>query len=148
MLVEDIMTTDLVTCAHDAALQTAVVRLVENRVGSVILLRDGDPTGIVTETDALRAGAVTERPFVEIAARDAASSPLVTTPADASVRKAVGRMRDHGIKKLPVVDGVELTGIVTHSDVAVHYNDFVREIHDMDRQRERWEARKADVDEF
>jgi CBS domain-containing protein len=148
MLVEDVMQTDVVTCQDDVSVQTAVVKMLREGVGSVIVTQDGEPVGIVTETDALYAGAATEQPFVEIAVADVLSRPLVTVARDATVRKAVNRMAEHDIKKLVVMDGIELEGIVTRTDVAENYGAFIREVHDLHRQRERWEARKADIDEF
>lgn len=62
MLVQELMTTDVVTCDADATLRQAVGLLLEHGVGSVILTSDeGNPTGIITETDALRAGYETDR---------------------------------------------------------------------------------------
>jgi CBS domain-containing protein len=148
VLVDSLMQTEVVTCALDASLQTAAVRMLDRGVGSVIVLRDGDPYGIVTETDALHAGAATERPFVEIPIERAVSHPLVTVTGDATVRTAVSRMQEHGVKKLAVVDGLDLRGIVTRTDVVTHYEDFVAEAHALDDRQVRWEARKQDVDEF
>jgi CBS domain-containing protein len=64
------------------------------------------------------------------------------------VRHAVDRMHEEDVKKLPVVDSLEVVGIVTRSDVADHVSAVVREAHALDDQRDRWEARKADIDEF
>lgn len=148
MLVEDLMTTDVVTCEYEADLQTAVVRLLEKRVGSVIVMLDGDPTGIVTETDALRAGAAANRPFSEIPVDKVYSSPLVTVPEGVTIRKAVNRMKENQIKKLPVVDGIELKGIVTTSDVALHHDDALKEAHEIEERREKWKAINDILDEL
>lgn len=148
MLVEDVMETDVVTCQDDVSLQTAVVTMIQEGVGSVIVTQDGEPVGIVTETDALHAGAVTEQPFVEIVVEDVLSRPLVTISRDATIRKAVNRMEEHDIKKLVVTDGIAMEGIVTRTDIVENYGTFIKEVHDLHRQRERWEARKADIDEF
>lgn len=148
MLVADIMRTEIVTCDVDASLRGAGRRMLDEGVGSVIVTRDGTPLGIVTETDALQAGVATDRPFGDIALGEVASHPLLTTTPDATVRKAVERMREEGVKKLPVMEDMELRGIVTRSDVTAHYGDFIREVHELEGMRERWEARRTDPDEF
>jgi CBS domain-containing protein len=148
MLVSDVMSTDPVTCGVGASLETAARRMLDRGVGSVVVLSDDDPVGILTETDTLRAGVLTDRPFGEVAVREVASGPLVTVTGSATVRKAVDRMHEEGIKKLPVVEDRDLIGIVTRSDIAAHYSDFVREAHEIDSQRDRWEARRGDPDEF
>ena len=148
MLVEDVMTTDVVTCDHEATLQAAATRMLERHVGSVIVTADGDPAGILTETDALQAGVVTDRPFSEITVGDVASHPLITVTRDVTVGRAVDRMREEDVKKLVVVDGLSLEGIVTRSDVVLHFGEFIDEAHAIDDRREDWEARRTDVDEF
>lgn len=148
MLVEDLMTTELVTCDFEASLMTAATRMLENRVGSVIVRRDGDPFGIITETDALSAGVSADLPFGEIPVESVVSHPLVTTSPDTTLRMAVDRMTEHEIKKLAVVDGLTLEGIVTRTDIVAHYGDFINEAHALDDRQERWEARKQDIDEF
>lgn len=148
MLVEELMTTDPVTCGPDATLRTAGERMLDRGVGSVVVVRDAVPVGILTETDAVRAGVGTDRPFDDIAVREVASHPVVTTTADVTARKAVRRMKDEGIKKLPVVEGDELLGIVTRGDVASHYHEIVREAQALDERRDDWERRRTDPDEF
>lgn len=148
MIVEDLMSTDIMTCDYEASLQTAVVRLLEENVGSVIVLRDGEPLGILTETDALLAGASSRRAFDEIPVKSVASHPLVTVTSDVPIGKAVAKMKSNKIKKLPVVEGMDLEGIITITDIAVSYSEIMKEARRMAEQRERWEARKADIDEF
>lgn len=51
-------------------------------------------------------------------ARELMTSPAVTVLPDATIVEAAQRMERHGVKSLPVVDGVgELVGIVTHKDL-------------------------------
>jgi len=151
MLVSELMTRDLVSVDREATLGAAAEAMVAASVGSAIVTSDGTPAGIVTETDALAAGATAEVPFDEISVADAASAPLVTIQPDATVRTAVQRMTDEGIKKLPVLEGMELLGILTRSDVVLHYHDIVREAHDEEEQRDVWESNRltsGDVSEL
>jgi CBS domain-containing protein len=103
--------------------------------------------GIVTETDVLLAGASSRRPFHEIPVADVVSHPPITTTGEATIRRATERMTATGIKKLPVVDGLELAGILTVTDVATHYTDLTEEARMVAAQREGWDAR-TDVGEF
>jgi CBS domain-containing protein len=48
----------------------------------------------------------------------------VTVPADAPIEQAVRLMREHAIKRLPVLDeNRRLCGIVTEADIATHVPD-------------------------
>lgn len=134
MLVADVMTTDLVTCDAEATLRTAAGHMYRERVGSVVVYRDGDPTGIVTEADLIRAAYRTGTSFEEIPVESAMSHPLVTIPADRTLRRTTERMQEAGVKKLPVVDGLDVVGVVTMTDVVDHYSDVKREIHEQERR--------------
>ncbi|MEF8786621.1 MAG: CBS domain-containing protein [Haloarculaceae archaeon] len=136
MLVEDVMQTDIVTVAVEGTLRDGVAQMLEHRVGSVIVTENGGPTGIVTETDALHAGYVTERPFDDIDIAAVMSEPLVTVEPTRTVRSAIQRMADEQLKKLPVLDGLDLVGILTMTDISRHYGDIVREIHEIARPRD------------
>lgn len=132
MLVEDIMSTDLVTCPVEESLQAGVERMLKRGVGSVIVVSDETPVGIVTETDSLHAGAVTERPFTEIPIRKVMSRPLITVQPDKTLRAATRRMNEESVKKLVVVEDMieerKLEGILTTQDIVENYHQLKSEI--------------------
>ena len=151
MLVRDLMTEDVVTAEADSSLEDAARAMLTAGVGSVIVTRDGTPTGILTESDALAAGCAAGVPFEEIPLAEAMSGPLETIQPDVTVRAAVERMEAEDIKKLPVLDGMDLLGILTMTDVVQSYHDIVREAHRLDERREGWESKhltEADISEL
>lgn len=144
MLVEEIMSTDLVTCPAEATLQTGAERMLANRVGSVVVVSDGIPAGIVTETDAIHAGAVTERPFSEIPVEKVMSQPLITISPRKSVRHATQQMAKDGVKKLAVVEETDLVGILTTQDIVDNYHELKAEVTKLVRQHRRGAAGSRD----
>jgi CBS domain-containing protein len=48
---------------------------------------------------------------------------LVWVPADATVAQALARMEEHRIKRLPVMDGDRVVGMITEADLARHLPD-------------------------
>ncbi|ELZ33701.1 CBS domain-containing protein [Halorubrum tebenquichense] len=141
MRVEEVMTTDLVTCDADAAVRDAAERMLRNRVGSVVVTDGGTPAGILTESDVLHAAYATDDPLSTIPVQKAASAPLVTVGPDATLRTATERMRSEGVKKLVVVDGVTPAGIVTTQDVVDNYAGIRREVHDLATDATGWSER-------
>ena len=131
MLVEQVMTTDLVTCSVEKSLHEGAERLLKNGVGSVIVRKENMPVGIVTEADVLYAGYVTERPFTAIPIEKVMSSPLVTILPQKTLRRATQRMYEENIKKLVVVEELDPVGIITTQDIIEHYHDLKAEIHDL-----------------
>lgn len=140
MLVREIMSTDLVTVDHEGRLDDVAGAMVENRVGSVIVVGDEQPLGIVTETDVMLAGLLAGERFAAISVVDAMSSPLVTVSPDETVRAAAERMKTEEVKKLPVADGLDLVSIVTMTDVVYHETDLIEEAHRRAERREEWES--------
>jgi CBS domain-containing protein len=117
MRVSDVMTEPVVAVPADASLRRAADRMLAESVGSVVVTSDGDPAGILTEHDFVAAGHEHDKPFSEIPVFAAASRPLITIEPSATLARAAGEMRDAGVKRLPVADGIDLVGIVTATDL-------------------------------
>lgn len=135
MLVDDLMNTDVVTADIEGTVRMAVEMMLREHIGSVIVVRDDNPTGIMTETDILEAGYATDDCFSEIPLKQVMSRPLITIAPGKSLRTAMRTMRDENIKKLPVQDGIDIIGILTMTDVNRQYNELVQEIHAMEQPR-------------
>lgn len=138
MQVADAMTKQVVTVAAEVSLRAAADRMLSEGVGSVVVTRDGNPAGILTEADFVAAGHEHDRPFSEIPVYAAASSPLVTVRPTASLRAAAATMSEEGVKRLPVADGIDLVGIVTATDVIASQDDLDTETRSYLREREEW----------
>ncbi|WP_135667706.1 CBS domain-containing protein [Halorhabdus rudnickae] len=140
MLVEDLMSTDVVTVGSAASLREAVGQLLEYGVGSVVVLSDeGNPVGIVTESDALRAGYTTERPFAEIPVSKLAHHPVVTTQPSTTIQSVATKMGDNDVKKVPVMDGLELVGIITLTDIVRHLSAIRVEAGEVATSPDEWD---------
>ncbi|TQQ79659.1 CBS domain-containing protein [Halonotius roseus] len=135
MLVRELMTTDLVTAPIETDMQRVAKRMLNARVGSIIITSDGTPTGIVTESDALRVGYAADKPFSAVPVQAAMSHPLVTIEPTATVRAATNRMVDEEIKKLPVVSELELHGILTMTDIIRAHSDLLKEARTIEQGR-------------
>lgn len=147
MLVEEVMTTDLVTCDAGASVRDAAERMLRNRVGSVVVTNEGSPAGIATESDVLYAGYVTDDPLSQIPLRKAMSSPLVTVQPTKTLRVATDRMRTEEVKKLVVVDGMTPVGILTTGDIVNNYSAIRREVRDLAAEADGWSSRNRSIDE-
>lgn len=139
MLVRELMSTDVVTCHEEATLREAVGKLCEHGVGSVIVLDDdGHPVGMVTETDALQAGYDTDRPFSEIRVGDLSHRAVVTVAPEKTVQHVARKMSEEGVKKVPVMDHLELLGIVTLTDIVWKLPELRSEAADLASPPREW----------
>jgi CBS domain-containing protein len=134
------MATDVVTVLVDETLQTAVGRLLDEGVGSCVVVdADGTPMGLVTESDALAAAHETGRPLSDLGVREVGHRAVVTTAPGRSVSSVVRTMIEAGVKKVPVVDGVDLVGMITLTDVVWHFADLKQELSTTEQVRDRWD---------
>ena len=119
MQLREIMTAGVVTAALDADVLEVAQLMRDHGVGSVVLCDPkGDPTAMVTDRDLAVRALAGGRPGAE-PIREHASRPLVTGEPDMDLEEAAALMVQHRVRRLPVVDGGSLAGIVTLDDIAV-----------------------------
>lgn len=127
MRVADIMSAPAVTVERETTVHDAIERMLKHRVGSVVVVVDGNAAGIMTRSDALRAAYHAGSNLEDIPVARAMSGDLQTVKGSRTIRSALRTMEQHGIKKLPVVEGFEPIGIVTMTDIAQHLPTEVQE---------------------
>jgi len=135
------MSTSVVTVPVGATLADAADRLLDAGVGSVIVVDDGDPAGILTESDVLRAARDAGSGLGDIDVRDAGHRPVVTTTPSTAATTVARLMADEGVKKVPVLDGVELVGIVTLTDIVWALPSLRSETTAIEAIRDEWSPR-------
>jgi CBS domain-containing protein len=119
MQLEEIMTRGVVSADGDAETGEIARLMREQNVGSVVIRDpDGAPAAMITDRDLVVRVLADARPLSERVA-DHASRPLVTGEPQMALEEAAALMVQHRIRRLPVVEGDELVGIVTLDDIAV-----------------------------
>jgi CBS domain-containing protein len=94
--------------------------MMENNVGAVPVLRNGDLTGILSERDIMnRVVAVGRTPGTTAVSEVMTANPRAVA-ADESIEECLFIMREFGFRHLPIVDGKELKGLVSLRDVLMH----------------------------
>lgn len=113
------MTAGVVTAAPETSAVEVARLMRDHRVGSVVLVDPaGSPVAMVTDRDlALRVFAEGVSP--ETAVGEYASRPLICGEPEMELDEAAALMVQHRVRRLPVVTGEELVGIVTLDDIAV-----------------------------
>jgi CBS domain-containing protein len=119
MQLREIMTAGVVTASEgDDVLKIA--RLMRDRgVGSVVITDPGGgPAAMITDRDVAVRVAADDRSLSEPAGPHA-SRPLICGDPEMELEEAAAIMVRHRIRRLPVVEGGSLAGIVTLDDIAV-----------------------------
>ncbi len=122
MQLRDIMTARVVTAALDDSVLHVAQLMRDHNVGSVVICDEGRPHSLITDRDVALAVADGAGHDDEADAR--MSRRLVTGDADMDVEEAAALMVQHRIRRLPVLNGDELTGIVMLDDIAVRAGDL------------------------
>ena len=122
MTLNDICTLNVAHCGRDTNLLEAATLMREQHTGTLVVVDDpqGDrtPAGIVTDRDiVVEALANGLNPASTSVARIMGAKLVIGSTSD-TLADAVERMRQHGVRRLPVVDRAgRLTGIVTLDDM-------------------------------
>ena len=115
--VRDIMNTDVITIREDATVREAAKLMSEKNVGCLVVMRDDEPVGIITERDILvRVVAEGKNPDA-VRVAWVMSSPIVKGRPDMTLEEAARLMTSKGIKKLPIFEGGKLVGMITLTDL-------------------------------
>lgn len=105
-----------VFCSREETLMDAVKLMVDQRVGSVIVVDPGvKPVGIVTHSDVLRH--LSDGYGVFDPVERAMSSPIITVGAGSSILDAYVKFISYGINHLAVVEDGKLTGVISIKDL-------------------------------
>ncbi len=115
--IRDIMTRDVCTAEKNETLLDATKKMLEFGVGSIVIVENEKPIGIVTERDIIEKVVVKNKVPSRVKLKDIMTKPIITVKPTTSLREAVNIMLKKGIRRLPVVDGDRLVGIVTDTDI-------------------------------
>ena len=127
MKVSEVMTAPPVCVAPHVSLLEVTRRMTERAVGSVLVVEDDALLGIVTDRDlALRGmggGLAPEAPVDAVM-----SAQVVTVDADDDLQVAYLTFRRTGVRRLPVLDGGRVVGVLTVDDL---FLDVFRRLADL-----------------
>jgi CBS domain-containing protein len=123
MRISEVMTQGVVTADAGDTLKHVGELMRDRNVGSVVITDGGKPLGVITDRD-LALAVVADGIVPDSGAGEHASRPIVTGEVEMHLEEAVALMIQHRIRRLPVVDGDGLCGIVTSDDLAVRAGDL------------------------
>jgi diguanylate cyclase (GGDEF)-like protein/PAS domain S-box-containing protein len=130
------MTRNIVTLKEDATLADAVDMMAKHKISCVIITRDQKPIGILTERDTISLARTVNDP-TRVHITRVMHSPVQTVDARLPLQQAMGIMENAHIRRLVVVEGEVLSGIITRHDIVKsmqgRYIEFLHET--LERQR-------------
>lgn len=116
ILVKDIMTKAIVSVDSSTTVYQVAKMMEQGGFGAILVKNDGRPHGIITDRDFAIKIAANKYTF-ETPAHKVASHPLQTIDSNASILAAADILSTRKIRKLVVVEGEKVVGIITSTDV-------------------------------
>ena len=122
MLLRDLCTPDVVSCAAESSALHAARLMRQHHVGDVVIVEDGDsdpsPIGMVTDRDIVIEVLGKELDPARVTLRQIMRTPAVIASTSEDIAQAVERMKAHGVRRIPVVDETcRLAGILSLDDL-------------------------------
>lgn len=120
----DIMTTDAQCIDETATLTQSAEKLRELDVGAMPICGEDDRLkGMITDRDiVVKCLAVGKDPNT-MTAGEIGDGKSVTIGADDSITEAIATMKEHQIRRLPVIDNHQLIGMIAQADIARSISD-------------------------
>lgn len=119
MAVIDIARTNVVTVSPDATVEAVTRQMHDDSVGSVVVVKDGQPHGLVSDRDLAMAVLDDSFDAENTAIETLVDDETITVDGESGVYDLVEILSQKGIRRVPVVEDGQLAGIISLSDVVV-----------------------------
>ena len=122
--VREIMTTGVECASVGESLVDAARKMRDLDVGALPICGEDDRLkGMLTDRDIVVKVVAEGRDASSVKVDELAEGKPVTIGADDSVEDALRTMSNHGVRRLPVIDGHQLVGMVSQADIARNLPD-------------------------
>jgi PAS domain S-box-containing protein len=115
--VKDVMSEDVITIPPDETAASAAKVMSANNISCIVVVDNGTVVGIATERDFLARISAKDTDLSGTAVAEIMSRPVESAPPDLSILDASAMMEARHIKRLPILAGKRLVGIVTQTDL-------------------------------
>jgi CBS domain-containing protein len=125
--VEDLMQRDVKTVRKDVELLAATKMMRDFNVSSLVVEPEGDRDafGIITRKDIVEAIVMDPSGGISLTVDDIMTKPALTVGSKLSISNCHQMMRMVGVRRLPVVTGTKLVGILSNADIFTKLADDI-----------------------
>ena len=108
---------DIYTISSDATVYEAIVEMVRHNVGSLLVVDETTPVGILTERDYLREIALKGRTSKSTKVGEIMIRDVIVVDKDRTLDECMAIMTERRIRHLPVIEDEALIGLISIGDV-------------------------------
>ncbi|NKZ04535.1 CBS domain-containing protein [Actinomadura latina] len=121
--VNEVMTPVPVAVSPDTSLVEVGDLMRQHGIGDVLVVHEGRLRGLVTDRDIVVRAVAAQRDMSGTTVADICSTNLITVAPGEDAEEAVRLMREHTVRRIPVVDGDRPIGMVSIGDLAVQRDE-------------------------
>lgn len=115
--ISKIMQRNVETIEEEETVHKALEKMSFFRVSCLIVIRKGQPTGILTERDMINRVLLKQKNTQKITVKDIMTSPIVSKPSNFPIYKIVKIMNEYLVRHVPIIEEGKIIGIVTQTDI-------------------------------
>ena len=120
----EVMTGDAQCIGENETVLDAAKKLAEHDVGAMPICGEDDRLkGMLTDRDIVVEVLAKGKDPAETKAGELGGEEVITIGADDSVDEALSTMKEHKVRRLPVIDGHDLIGVVSQGDLAKNVDE-------------------------
>ena len=116
--VRDIMEKNVITLQYDKSALDASIMLKEKEISFLVIQKEGNPIGLVTERDIVRKIAAEDKKSSEVLIQDLMSKKFKWVKPEDSIENTIQKMLNNNIRRLLVLDNDKLVGVITQTDLS------------------------------
>ena len=116
--IRDIMEKNVITIEHDKSSLDAAKLISEKDISFLVVVKDGNPIGVVSERDFVRKITAEDKQSSKIPLSEIMSFKFRWVDPTTEIEEAVQKMLNHNIRRLLVLENEKLVGVITQTDLA------------------------------
>ena len=123
--IRDIMEKDVITIENDKTAQDAAKIIAEKDISFLVIMNDGSPQGVLSESDFVRKVAAEDKKASEIKISEIMSYKFRSVGPTTTIEDAIQKMLNNNIRRLIIIDDEKLVGVITQTDLASYLRDLL-----------------------
>ena len=123
--IRDIMEKDVITIENDKTAQDAAKIIAEKDISFLVILNEGKPQGVLSESDFVRKIAVEGKKSGDVPISEIMSYKFRSVEPTTTIEDAIQKMLNNNIRRLLILDNEKLVGVITQTDLASYLRDQI-----------------------
>ena len=121
--IRDIMEKNVITIEKDKTAQDAAKIIAEKDISFLVVMNDGLPEGVLSESDFVRKIAAEGKKSGDVPISEIMSYKFRSVGPTTTIEDAIQKMLNNNIRRLLILENDKLVGVVTQTDLASYLRD-------------------------